>query len=435
MPENGISDEELLKRISATNTEALVVAVAKELANARAYGKDRLLEKFHARFTSGMYGLDEFMKPLLQRFAGWVKETQHHKGKLWEDCYKSEIVESGIAARATAGYIDLYPVLAGMVSDPSDYRWSSYGEAVGCGPWGNGKKSREGLMNICMSQNGADFEAVKWNDISQIYRRAMGLALEKRSGKAELEMGVAHSGMDTANSIDTEENETALPDLKFASIMRCRVRYLIVGMVISSKMIVKHSHATFKRHIKSWKTCIRKLSGGSDYDRWTPIDNLVPDWDSRTFEIAKLIEDNSFVLEFGAGRQILREYLPGNCRYIPSDIVDRGNETIVCDLNGDSLPNFPICDVAVFSGVLEYVNDVPNLVDYLKQYVGTIIASYAILESNKKYRRNYGWVNDFTTEEFIEVFTEVGFSLVHQATWRSQIIFVFKKSGIQDVNM
>jgi hypothetical protein len=29
-----------------------------------------------------------------------------------------------------------------MVSDPADYRWSSYGEAVGGGAKGNGKKAR-----------------------------------------------------------------------------------------------------------------------------------------------------------------------------------------------------------------------------------------------------------------------------------------------------
>jgi hypothetical protein len=52
-------------------------------------------------------------------------------------------VESGTAARTIAAYIDLNPVRAGMVSDPADYRWSSYGGAVGGGAKGNGKKARE----------------------------------------------------------------------------------------------------------------------------------------------------------------------------------------------------------------------------------------------------------------------------------------------------
>jgi hypothetical protein len=38
-----------------------------------------------------------------------------------------------------AAYIDLNPVRAGMVYDPVDYRWSSYGEAVGGGKKRNGE--------------------------------------------------------------------------------------------------------------------------------------------------------------------------------------------------------------------------------------------------------------------------------------------------------
>ena len=40
------------------------------------------------------------------------------------------IVGSGVAAWTMAAYIDLNPVRAGMVSDPAEYRWSGYGEAV-----------------------------------------------------------------------------------------------------------------------------------------------------------------------------------------------------------------------------------------------------------------------------------------------------------------
>jgi hypothetical protein len=50
---------------------------------------------------------------------------------------------NGVAARTMAAYIDLNPVRAGMVTDPADYRWSSYGEAIGGGAKGNGKKARE----------------------------------------------------------------------------------------------------------------------------------------------------------------------------------------------------------------------------------------------------------------------------------------------------
>jgi hypothetical protein len=44
--------------------------------------------------------------------------------------------------------IYLNPVRASMVSDPADYRWSSYGEAMGGGAKGNGKTARAGLVRV-----------------------------------------------------------------------------------------------------------------------------------------------------------------------------------------------------------------------------------------------------------------------------------------------
>ena len=39
-----------------------------------------------------------------------------------------------------------YCKYAGMVEEPADYRWSSYGEAVGGGRKGNGKKASAGTL-------------------------------------------------------------------------------------------------------------------------------------------------------------------------------------------------------------------------------------------------------------------------------------------------
>jgi hypothetical protein len=86
-----------------------------------------------------MHDLSQFMKTVLQRMTRWFNLCHQRKGTLWEERYKSVIVEDGIAARTMAAYIDLNPVRAGMVSDPAEYRWSSYGEAVGGGAKGNGR--------------------------------------------------------------------------------------------------------------------------------------------------------------------------------------------------------------------------------------------------------------------------------------------------------
>ena len=262
MPEGGISDEELLKRLSATNSEAFVAVVGKELAEVRSQGREEWVAEIHARFSYRMHSLSEFMKTLLQRFTRWFNRAHQRSGTLWEERYKSVIVESGIAARTMAAYIDLNPVRAGMVADPAEYRWSSYGEAVGGGPKGNGKKARAGLVRACMSHHGAGFEAEKWKEVSRIYRRTLGLALGRKSGKAEVEKGVVRPQMNTAEALEAKDNGTVLPGLKIAAMLRCRVRYFTDGAVIGSKEFVNEAFlAARERFTARRKDGARRLRG------------------------------------------------------------------------------------------------------------------------------------------------------------------------------
>ncbi len=262
MPEVGISDEELLKRLSAIYSEAFVAVVAKELMDAHNEKRDEWVAEIHARFTYRMHNLSEFMKTLLQRFTRWFNRTHQRSGTLWEERYKSVIVESGIASRTIAAYIDLNPVRAGMVSDPAEYRWSSYGEAVGGGPRGNGKKSREGLVRACMSQQGAGFEAEKWKEVARIYRRSMGLTLERKSGRATVEKGVIRPLMNTAEALEAKQNGTVLTDLKMAAMLRCRVRYFTDGAVIGSKIFVNEAFDAAKaRFTAKRKDGARRMKG------------------------------------------------------------------------------------------------------------------------------------------------------------------------------
>ncbi len=262
MPEGGISDEELLKRIGVNASGAFVVGVAKELAEARAAGRDEWVAEIHSRFTYRMQDLSEFMKTLLQRFTRWFNRTHQRSGTLWEDRYKSVIVESGIAARTMAAYIDLNPVRAGMVKDPAGYRWSSYGEAVGCGSKGNGKKAREGLVRATLSHEGVGFEVERWKEVVRTYRRVMGLALGRKNGRAEVEKGVTRPPMNTAEALAAETNGTALPDLKLAAMLRCRVRYFTDGAVIGSRAFVNEAFAAAReRFTKKRNDGARPMKG------------------------------------------------------------------------------------------------------------------------------------------------------------------------------
>lgn len=192
-----------------------------------------------------------------------------------------------------------------------------------------------------------------------------------------------------------------------------------------SKTVVARIGASVTAIRTSLETRLRKLQGKSDLKRWGTEDGLFEQWDHRTKRIASLVSPGASVIEFGAGRMALKRFLPPTCSYTPSDLVDRGPGTIVCDLNSSTLPDFAPHDVAVFSGVLEYVNDVPRLVSNLSNRVVTIIASYAGTESNKRNRRAQGWVNDFSSREFVRIFEMRGFRCDYSEPWQSQVVYRF----------
>lgn len=132
------------------------------------------------------------------------------------------------------------------MKDPADYRWSSYGEAVGGGAKGNGKKAREGLVRAYFCDQGIGFDAERWGDVSRLYRRLMGLALGRKPGRAEVvKTGTppGQSMMNTAEMLESGDNGTVLKDLGMAKMLRCRVRYFTDGAVIGSKEFVNEAFA------------------------------------------------------------------------------------------------------------------------------------------------------------------------------------------------
>ena len=265
MREGGLSDAELFERLGVLYSEIFVAGVAKELEQARNEGDEAMVAEIHQRFTYRMHDLGQFMKGLLQRFSQWFNGQHHRTGTLWEQRFKSVIVESGTAARTIAAYIDLNPVRAGMVSDPADYRWSSYGEAVGGGAKGNGKKAREGLVRACMSHKGIGFDAEKWKDVSRIYRRAMGMALGRKNSNFKFQNSSKSKTSvtkNTAEMLESEDNETVLPDLGMAGMLMKRVRYFTDGAVIGSKEFVNEAFAGAReRFSEKRKDGARRMRG------------------------------------------------------------------------------------------------------------------------------------------------------------------------------
>lgn len=74
----------------------------------------------------------------------------------------------------------------------------------------------------------------------------MGLALARKSGSAEglqTPKGLGQTTLNTAELMDSRDNETQLKDLGMAKMLHCRIRYFTDGAVIGGKEFVNEAFA------------------------------------------------------------------------------------------------------------------------------------------------------------------------------------------------
>lgn len=185
---------------------------------------------------------------------------------------------------------------------------------------------------------------------------------------------------------------------------------------------------------------ITTLRQRTDYSRWADTRNIYASWESRTQRAAALVPKGSRVIEFGAGNRTLERHLDKSCTYTPSDIVARGPETIICDLNLRPLPDLGVgaYDVAVLMGVLEYIRDMPSVLDWLTELVPTCVLSYACAQGSRYSPRRVfasvgrlksGWLNSYREKEIRSLFNERGCAQLHEESWENQRLFVFSREG------
>ncbi len=74
--------------------------------------------------------LSQLIKRLAGRQTRYVNKKEKRTGSLWEGRYKSSPISTNEYLLACCRYIELNPVRAGIVADPSEYCWSSYGSKI-----------------------------------------------------------------------------------------------------------------------------------------------------------------------------------------------------------------------------------------------------------------------------------------------------------------
>jgi len=228
VPERGEVDEaELVRRMTVLYGQSHVSNVLRQWAEWKRMGAAYLIEEQQNRLRLRMGDVSAFVKTLKQRYSMSYNGRYGRTGTLWEDRFKSVLVENSEDAKAAvAAYIDLNPVRAEIVSDPKDYRWSGYGEA-----FAGGKQARTGLIAVhnsrWLEQPGG------WRRVASRYRVLLYTAGEEKHA--------AYGGQVVRPGLAKAEVDRVIENggkLTLQQALRCRVRYFTDGMAVGGKAFV-----------------------------------------------------------------------------------------------------------------------------------------------------------------------------------------------------
>jgi REP element-mobilizing transposase RayT len=234
-PEEGLSERAFFARLSLLYSELHVAEVRQQIQERKKARDWDGVEEVMGRYLYRMWDLSQFMKTLKQRFTQWFNKRHGRRGTLWEERFKSVIVEDGYAARVIAAYIDLNPVRAGMVKAPEKYRWSGYAEALAGKP-----EARVGIERV-MSQfeewAGGRRERKRWREVVSDYRVILFSDGEEDSRGQDRRQRVEVARRDPARE-GVAQVRTSEGSLSSARLLRYKVKHFVDGAVIGSEAFV-----------------------------------------------------------------------------------------------------------------------------------------------------------------------------------------------------
>ena len=230
-----VTDDVLIRRLRFIMPHYQVELIARQLHDYRSQSNDAAAESLKNQFTYRMYDISEFFKALKQQFSQFYNAGNDRRGPLWEQRFKSVLVEPAVKTLLTvAAYIDLNPIRAGLTSDPKDYRFSGYGAAIGGSM--NARLGLRQLMSI-----GKDRARISWGDIQRTYRRHLYMRGQQKGRDPE--------GRPVRQGFTPEQIQAVVKAdgrLPLQEALRCRVRYFSDGLVLGSQAFVDSIFARYR---------------------------------------------------------------------------------------------------------------------------------------------------------------------------------------------
>jgi len=259
-----LPEQEVLRRIGKIWSSKRLDKLKDTLAEYREMSVEGelLVERELDRFRRRMFDLSEFVKDIKQKFTTWFNKANERKGTLFEERFKSVLVQSGRALRFMAAYIELNPVRAGIVDDPVDYPWCGYAQAVA-----SNQDRRRGIQAILAdprdqrdSSHPERRAQENWPAVAKRYRRWLferGKEQRHRDGTLKKTgfsradaIAAWHSKPDDPHMVSnknpgnssnkTPGNSSKQLDIPPAKLLRCKARYFTDSLIYGDETFVSH---------------------------------------------------------------------------------------------------------------------------------------------------------------------------------------------------
>ena len=285
----GWTEEDYVERLRRIGSERFTRELLADVERWRREGNTEAVGRVAASVAARLFDLSAFMKEFKQRFSVWYNAEHGRVGTLWEERFRSVLVEGGggleagggppagsgvpgsdlpgRALRAVSAYIDLNPLRAGLVSRPEDYRWCSYAAALG-----GDAQARRGMAAV----TGRSRWSLKALAEYRLLLYGEELAQEREGGDSPDGRGTGRRG-----GVSRAESEAVIAGggrLSMAAALRYRVRHFTEGAAIGGRAFLE---GVFEGN-RDWfgprrKSGARRIRGtGADWQGVMSLRDLKP---------------------------------------------------------------------------------------------------------------------------------------------------------------
>ena len=248
------NDAALVAHVRSCLGDEAATSLSWELEYFRGQGNNEAAELLREKWFSRMWDVSRYMKVLKQRFTQWFNGRHNRRGTLWEDRFRSVLVQgAGKALKTMAAYIDLNSVRANLCEDPKDYRWCSYAEAVAGGKLA--KQALQWLHSFEVDSLGAveSPAGIKPKEALERWRCYLfGVPFRDTERKEELAKEAENQSASIhRRKISRRKAVEVLKEggrLKKSDYLRCRVRYFSDGAALGSREYVEQVFESARKH-------------------------------------------------------------------------------------------------------------------------------------------------------------------------------------------